>query len=111
MFDPWVRKIPRRRKWQPTPVLLPGKSHGWWNLVGYSPWGHKKSNTTKQPHFHFEEFIQRNQSEQVGRMRVRKGCGARREVDVATEGSPEQSDALQLSVLPLSVTEGLPRWH
>ena len=34
-----------RRKWQPTPVLLPGKSHGWRSLVGYSPWGHKESDT------------------------------------------------------------------
>ena len=34
-FDPWVRKIPWRRKWQPTPVFLPGKSHGWRSLVGY----------------------------------------------------------------------------
>ena len=32
-----------RRKWQPTPVFLPGKSHGWRNLVGYNPWGHKES--------------------------------------------------------------------
>ena len=36
-----------RRQWQPTPVLLPGKSHGQRNLVGYSPWGHKKSDMTK----------------------------------------------------------------
>ena len=41
-FDPWVRKIPWRRKWQPTPVFLPGKSHGQRSLVGYSPWGHKR---------------------------------------------------------------------
>ena len=33
-------------QWQPTPVLLPGKSHGWRSLVGYSPWGHKESDTT-----------------------------------------------------------------
>jgi len=32
----------RRRQWQPTPVLLPGKSHGWRNLVGHSPWGHSR---------------------------------------------------------------------
>ena len=38
-FDPWVGKIPWRRKWQPTPVFLPGESHGWRSLVGYSPWG------------------------------------------------------------------------
>ena len=42
------RKIPWRRKWQSTPVFLPGKSHGQWNLVGYSPWGHKESNMTEQ---------------------------------------------------------------
>ena len=38
-FDPWVRKIPWRRKWQPTLVFLPGKSHGQRSLVGYSPGG------------------------------------------------------------------------
>ena len=37
-----------RRKWQPTPVLLPGKSHGWKGLVGYSPWGCKELDTTEQ---------------------------------------------------------------
>jgi len=36
-LDPWVRKIPCRRKWQPTPVLLPGKSHGQRSLASYSP--------------------------------------------------------------------------
>ena len=40
-FHPWVRKIPWRRKWQPTPVFLPEKSHGPRSLVGYSPWGRK----------------------------------------------------------------------
>ena len=48
-----VRKIPWRRKWQPTPVLLPGKFHRWRSLVGYSPCGHKASDTTKWLHFHF----------------------------------------------------------
>ena len=32
-FDPWVWKIPWRRKWQPTPVFLPGKAHGWWATI------------------------------------------------------------------------------
>ena len=40
--DPWVGKIPWRRKWQPTPVILPGKSHGQRSLAGYSPRGHKR---------------------------------------------------------------------
>ena len=48
-FDPSVGKIPWRREWQPTPVFLPGKSHGQRTLVGYSPWGRKESNTTEQP--------------------------------------------------------------
>ena len=46
-FDPWVRKIPWRRKWQSTPVFLPGKSHGQKSLVGYSPWGRKESDITE----------------------------------------------------------------
>ena len=41
-FNPWVRKMPWRNKWQPTPVFLPGKSHGQRSLVGYSPWGWKR---------------------------------------------------------------------
>ena len=42
-----------RRQWQPTPVLLPGESHRWRSLVGYSPWGREESDTTEQLHFHF----------------------------------------------------------
>ena len=38
---------PWRRAWRPTPVFLPGKSHGQRSLVGYSPWGHKESDTTE----------------------------------------------------------------
>ena len=45
-FDPWVRKTLWRRKWQPTPVFLLGKSHGQMSLGGYSPWGCKESNMT-----------------------------------------------------------------
>ena len=41
-FDPWVGKIPWRRKWQPTPVFLPGKSHGQGSLAGCSPWSCKR---------------------------------------------------------------------
>ena len=47
-FDPWVGKIPWRGKWQPTPVFLPGKSHGQKSLVGYSPWGRKELDTTER---------------------------------------------------------------
>ena len=52
-FDLWVGKISWRRKWQPTPVLLPGKSRELKSLVGYSPWGRKESDTTEQLPFHF----------------------------------------------------------
>ena len=47
-----------RRKWQPTPVFLPGESQGWGSLVCYSPWGHKESDTTERLHFHFHEDLQ-----------------------------------------------------
>ena len=46
-FDPWVGKISWRRKWQPPPVFLPGKSHGQMILAGYSPSGLRKSDTTE----------------------------------------------------------------
>ena len=45
-FDPWVGKIPWRRKWQPSPVFLPGKSQGQRGLAGYSPWGGKELDQT-----------------------------------------------------------------
>ena len=45
--------FPWRRAWQPTPVFLPGESHGRRRLVGYSPWGRKESDTTERLHFHF----------------------------------------------------------
>ena len=44
-FDPWVRKILWRRKWQSTSIFLPGEFLGQWSLVGYSPWGPKESDT------------------------------------------------------------------
>ena len=55
----WVIIIERpavriwRRQWHPTPVLLPGKSHGWRSLVGCSPWGRWGLDTTEQLHSHF----------------------------------------------------------
>ena len=51
-FDAWVRKIPWRRKWQPTSVFLPGKSHGQRSLTGYSLWGRKESDMTECSHTH-----------------------------------------------------------
>ena len=48
----WVRKIPWRREWQPTPVSLPGKCHGQRSLAGYSTWGHKESDMSEEPQKH-----------------------------------------------------------
>ena len=47
-----------RRKWQPTPVFLPGESHGQRNLVGYRPWGCKESDTTERLHTHTHTHTQ-----------------------------------------------------
>ena len=47
---PGLGRSPWRRKCQPTPAFLPGKSHGWRSLVGYSPWGRKESDTVEQLH-------------------------------------------------------------
>jgi len=46
-FNPWLGKIPWRRKWLPTPVLLPGKSYGQKGLAGFCPWDCKESDMTK----------------------------------------------------------------
>ena len=47
-FNPWVRRIPWRREWLPTPVFLPGEFRGQRSLVGYSPWGHEESDMTER---------------------------------------------------------------
>ena len=47
-FDPWIKRIPWRKKWQPTPIFLPEKLHGQRSLAGYSPWCCKESSTTEQ---------------------------------------------------------------
>ena len=49
-FDPWVGMISWKRKWQPTPVFLPGESHGQRSLADYSPWSHKKRDMTECAH-------------------------------------------------------------
>ena len=94
-FDLWVGKIPWRSKWQPTPVLLPGKSHGQWHLVGYGSWGHKESDTTERLHFGavwcffmiqlslciFDKISQRSQrsgASQGGRTSKEPACRCRR---------------------------------
>ena len=46
-FNPWIRKIPGRREWQPTAVFLPGEFHGQRSLVRYNPWDHKELGMTE----------------------------------------------------------------
>ena len=67
-FNPWVRNIPWRRKWQPIPVLLLGKSHGQKSLVGYSPWGHRVGHRSAQ-HTHA-----RTHAHMHARTRASSGC-------------------------------------
>ena len=55
---PGLGRSPGEGKWQPTPVLLPGESHGGRSLVGYSPWGPKESDMTGRLHFHFFKNMQ-----------------------------------------------------
>ena len=54
---PEVGKIPWSRKWQPTPVFLPGKSHGQRSLAGYSPWVHQELDTTEPLSMHIYTFF------------------------------------------------------
>ena len=58
-FDPWVGKIPWRRKWQPTPVFLPEESHGQKSLVVYSPWGCKETRLSDWVHMRREKEARR----------------------------------------------------
>ena len=53
LFNMLSRLVIWRRQWHPTPVLLPGKSHGWRSLVGCNPWGRWESDMTERLHFHF----------------------------------------------------------
>ena len=56
-FNPWVKKIPRRREWQSTPVFLPGEFHGQRSLAGYSPWGCKELDTPEQLSHKLHEWV------------------------------------------------------
>ena len=62
-FDLWVRNIPWRRKWQPPLVFSPGKSHGQRSLAGFSPWGNKESDMTRQLNTHEGTFTYKNLSQ------------------------------------------------
>ena len=62
-----------RRKWQPTPVPLPGKSDGRRSLVGYSPWGHKELDMTERLHFHFHyKWLRKEEKQKAKEKRKRR---------------------------------------
>ena len=63
----------RRRKWQPTPVLLPGKFHGQRSMVGYSPWDGKESGRTEQPSMHVVKSISGGRTRSSGISKVDLG--------------------------------------
>ena len=56
-FNPWFGRMPWRRKWQPAPIFLPGKSHWQRSLVGYSPWGHRRVRHDLVPRQHHHHRI------------------------------------------------------
>ena len=67
-FDSWVRRTPWRRKWQPTSVFLPGKSHRQRSLAGYSPWNRKELDMTELLHFSLSAWMKtRNPSHQTSK--------------------------------------------
>ena len=73
-FDPWVGKVPWRRTRHSTPVLLPGKSHGQRGLVGYSPRGHKESDTTERlTLLPKEQRVSKGDREGIAKGRIKRG--------------------------------------
>ena len=88
-FDPLVQKIPWRRKWQLTLVILAGKSQKQRSLEGYSPWGHKEWDMTDHPHTHLKAYpwdsfcwewwrqVENiNQKREEGEKPLRPSCGS-----------------------------------
>ena len=61
-FDPWVRKIPWKREWLPTPVFLPEELHGQRNLAGCSPRGRKESDSTERPSSQYTHLTKRDKA-------------------------------------------------
>ena len=65
MQETRVRKIPRRREWQPSPLFLPGKLHGQRSLAGYSPWGRKQLDMTEYAHIFTMLYITFDKSREI----------------------------------------------
>ena len=96
--DPWVGKIPWRRKWQPTPVILPGESHGRRSLVGYSPWVAKSRTQLSLPQRGPELLLQDLGGGRQGRVWGEKCCSkvVDRKANLTVAPSPKAQDRLSL---------------
>ena len=98
-LDPWVEKIPWRRKWQPTPVCLSGESHGQRSLAGYSPWGRKEMDTIERLTLSLQVFPGgsdgKDSARNLGDPRLISGSGSSPGVG---NGNPLQYPCLENSV-------------
>ena len=77
-FHPWGGKIPWRRKWQPTPVFLPGASHGQGSLVAYRPWSHKEPDTSEETYR--AHSVEKGAIGKIG-LKEQEGLGGKKEGD------------------------------
>ena len=105
-FDPWVRKIPWRRKWQHIPVFLPGKSHGQRSLEGYSPQGREESDTTEATYhtctsYVFMEFQIKNLIRKVRKCRSKGKQSSKTKAIIVKP----QDKVKYLSFLPRAIDE------
>ena len=93
-FKPWVGKIPWKRKWQPTPVCLPGKSHGQGSLEVYSPGGHKESDMWTEPQYlHFIVTVTLHLVPKMnGGWQSDEGCG---DSSICNRGGTETEETLR----------------
>ena len=100
-FDLWVGRIPWRRKWQPTPVFLPGKFHGQRSLV---LWGCKESDTTEHAHTHIFITLESIPSNQIAESHGNSMCKLLRNYQTVSQGwcgiFPSQKQCIRVPVSP-----------
>ena len=108
-FDPWVGKSPWRRKWQPTPVFWPRKSHGQRSLVGYSPQGHKELDMTEHTRAYSPFLVQTGQASSSLLIMIQIYF----EHYNLQPKCPHHSSITAVPEQPLDVVNGgrMPRWH
>ena len=96
-FNPWVRKIPWRRKWQPTPVFLPGQFHGQRSLASYNPWGRRVGHGLRLNHHQGNSQLQHVGSCSLTRDRTVASCfGSVASQPLDCQGSPKNNISCSL---------------